>query len=142
MSSANAANTSPVRTTLDTSTRAIPVKEIPASVDDVSTVTRTTIKQPDMTSSTTILCAPIAPMGAVCVNLNKPTKSIISPVQQALVHTCLAIIEEYCKGNIMHVQATIQICGILPDDKFSTDMFTTYIEQLSETDRDWLITSV
>jgi len=142
MSTANATNTSPLRTGPDTPTRAVPVKDIPSSVNDISTVTNTIIDQPDTTSSATVPSSLIAPIGAAHVNPNKPTKSFISPAQQALVCACLAIIKEHCKGNISHTQATIQICRILPDDKFSTDAFAMYVEQLSQTNRDWLIASV
>ena len=53
----------------------------------------------------------------------------------------MAIIEEHWKGNITHAQATVQIFGVLPDDTFSTEAFTFYVEQLSRTDRELLIAS-
>src|SRR5882672_9996414 len=58
----------------------------------------------------------------------------ISSTQRALVRTCLAVVDEHRKGNITHTQATIQIFGILPDDKFGIEAFTSYVEQLSQTD--------
>jgi len=62
-------------------------------------------------------------------------------VQQALVWTCLAIIKKHHKdkGNIMHGQATVQIFGVLPNDKFGSKAFVSYIEKLSQTERDHLI---
>src|SRR5882724_9811767 len=60
----------------------------------------------------------------------------ISSTQRVLVRTCLSIVEEHRKGNITHAQATIQIFGILPDDRFGTEAFASYVEQLSQTDRD------
>src|SRR5882672_9187438 len=65
----------------------------------------------------------------------------ISSTQRALVRTCLAVVDEHRKGNITHAQATIQIFGILPDDKFGIEAFTSYVEQLSQTDRDRLVAS-
>jgi len=66
----------------------------------------------------------------------------ISPNQQALVCSCLAIVEEHQKGNITHAQATVQIFSALPDDKFGTRGFATYVEQLSQMDWDKLVTSI
>jgi len=66
----------------------------------------------------------------------------ISPNQQALVCSCLAIVEEHQKGNITHAQATVQIFSTLPGDKFRTKVFVAYVKQLSQTDRDKLIASV
>src|SRR5882724_9897136 len=140
MSTVNATNTSPIRTRPDTPT--VPAKDISSSVDDISTVANTVINQPEATPSATVPGSFIAPTGAAHVNSDKPTESVISPAQQALVRSCLDIIEEHRKGNITHMQAMIQICGILPDDKFGTNAFATYVEQLSQTDRDWLIASV
>jgi len=62
------------------------------------------------------------------------TNASITPIQQALVWTCLAIIEEHRKGNIMQAQATVQVFGILPDDKFGSKAFISYVEQLSQTE--------
>ena len=62
------------------------------------------------------------------------TNASITPIQQALVWTCLAIVEEHQKGNIMHAQATVQVFSVLPDDKFGSEAFISYVEQLSQTE--------
>jgi len=61
------------------------------------------------------------------------TNTSITPVQQALVRTCLAIIEEHRKGNITHAQATVQVFGVLHNNKFGSKAFI-YTEQLSQTE--------
>src|SRR5882724_5823868 len=80
-----------------------------------------------------------AAMGVANIN---PGSTGVSSTQQALVQTCLAIIEEHQSGNVTLTQATIQIFGILPNNKFSTEAFTTYVEQLTQTDQNHLLASV
>src|SRR5882724_5653202 len=67
------------------------------------------------------------------------TNASITPIQQALVRTCLAIVEEHRKGNITHAQATVQVFGVLPDDKFGSEAFISYVEQLSQKECDRLM---
>ena len=68
-----------------------------------------------------------------------PTNTSITPIQQALVWTFLAIIKEHQKGNIMHAQAMVQVSGVLPNDKFGTKAFISYVKQLSQTEQDCLM---
>jgi len=56
--------------------------------------------------------------------------------QQALVRTCLTVVEEHQGGNISLAQATIQVFGILPGNTFGTEAFGTYIEQLTQTEHE------
>jgi len=74
-------------------------------------------------------------------NINPSSTGVLS-TQQALVWTCLAIVEEHWNGNITLMQATIQIFGILPNDNFSTEAFMTYIKQLAQTDWNHLLASI
>src|SRR5882724_3252260 len=67
------------------------------------------------------------------------TNASITPIQQALVWTCLAIVKEHQKGNITHSQATVQVFSVLPDNKFGSKAFISYVEQLSQTERDRLV---
>ena len=71
-----------------------------------------------------------------------PANAGISSVQRALVQTCLAVVDEHRKGNITHAQATVQIFGILPDNKFGTESFIYYIERLSQTEQDFHVASI
>ena len=57
-----------------------------------------------------------------------------------LVHTCLAIVKEHWKGT--HAQAMVPTFDALPNDRFRTEAFTTYVEQLSQIGPDKLIVSI
>ena len=78
----------------------------------------------------------------LCVANVNPSSTRVSSRQQALVQMCLVIVKEHQNGNITLAQATIQIFGILPDDKFGTKAFMTYVEQLAQTDQNHLLASV
>ena len=56
--------------------------------------------------------------------------------QQALILNCLAVINDYRKGNINHACATIGIYKLLPDTDIGTEAFSTYVHQLSEIDQE------
>ena len=58
------------------------------------------------------------------------------PNEQQAILNCLAIIDAYCKGNINLACVTIGIYKLLLDNDISTDAFSTYVDQLSEIDRE------
>src|SRR5882724_6411595 len=77
---------------------------------------------------------------------NTPTvasvNNSVSAAQQLLAQTCSSVIEEHQNSNLSLAQATIQIFSILPCDTFWTEAFNSYVDQLTQTERELATTAV
>jgi len=51
-----------------------------------------------------------------------------------VAQSCMAIIEDHCKGNLMLRQAALQLVDLLPDYEMGVEAFSSYLSQLTEID--------
>ena len=59
-----------------------------------------------------------------------------APQPPTLVWDCLAVIDDYRRGIVSLVCATIRVYKLLPDSDTSTEAFDAFIEQLTAVDRE------
>jgi len=71
---------------------------------------------------------------------NTPTvasvNNSVSAAQKALARTCSSVVKEHRNSNLSLAQATIQIFSILQRDSFGTEAFNSYVDQLTQTERE------
>jgi len=87
-----------------------------------------------MSYKSTLPTIPIKSSSIGAVEPNPGSKNNQTNTPSDVAQSCMAIIEDHCKGNLMLRQAALQLVDLLPDYEMGVEAFSSYLSQLTEID--------